>query len=112
VFASTRASSKQGAGFAFLHSIVPTPKTEVVFTIASANDEPLARMVQEWLESQGIPAAIATLPFITALPNQQWGSVAVRAKDAPRARQLIQQFQRGEPLPTPPPKKAKRRKRQ
>jgi hypothetical protein len=68
-------------GFSFV--TMPTEKTEVIFTIDSPHQEPLARAVQEFLESHGIPAAVACLPFITALPNPPWGSVAVRAEDAP-----------------------------
>lgn len=97
-------------GFSFV--TMPTEKTEVIFTIDSPNQEPLARAVQEFLESHGIPAAVSYLPFITALPNPPWGSIAVRAADAPRAKQLVQQFLLRQP-PTPQqPKKARRRKQQ
>ncbi len=89
-----------------------TEKTAVIFTIDSPNQEPLARAVQEFLESHDIPAAVACLPFITALPNPPWGSVAVRTEDAPRARQLVQQFLLHQPPPPQPPKKARRRKPQ
>jgi hypothetical protein len=90
---------------------MPAEKTEVIFTIDSPHQEPLARAVQEFLESHSIPAALSCLPFITALPNPRWGSVAVRAADAPRARQLVQQFLLRQPPPTPQPKKAQRQKR-
>ncbi|MDW8368314.1 MAG: hypothetical protein RMK49_20920 [Abditibacteriales bacterium] len=81
-------------------------------TIDSPHQEPLAWAVQEWLGWHGIPAAVARLPFITALPNPSWGSVAVRAADAMRAKQLVQQFLLHQPLPPRQPKKARRPKRQ